>query len=392
MKLKINNLLFSSILIQVISTQGVLTFLCFNFFGYWELKSLVHPLSFFFIVFLFIIKSIRKIKITGTDVITGIYLTFLIFILCINANGLSGFYYSFREVFVIFILTFFYSQFSLTPSQWNKVLKLLHYLVIINLILVVLTYMMGPELFMKMLTGSYKWGVDPVYKFQITNFLSRFWRSPAGVGSSGALAYFALFTYILMDRDSKYKWKKALAFILLFSSFTRSALLAFLIYYLLNFILQRKNYKKIILIATYGFPLLIIGVFALNKLDVFSTYSFFMRLKIWFTELNVDFNFIYGGAIGNVGSALERGSGPEAVLDSYWLMMLFSSGLLGILIWLLFFYEKAKRMNKNLIAVLCVIISGFFITLSQAIPFLVMFPMLFLGKKDQDIAGYNEIK
>lgn len=57
MKLKINHLLFISIVLQIISTQGVLTFLGFNFLGYWELKTILHPLSFSLTLFFFYFKS-----------------------------------------------------------------------------------------------------------------------------------------------------------------------------------------------------------------------------------------------------------------------------------------------------------------------------------------------
>ena len=391
MKLKLNNLIFIGIIIQLISTQGVLTFLFFDLFGLWELKSIVHPISFLFIVLFFIFKSVNKIKVTGIELFVLIYYLFIFVQLCINADSLSGIYFGFREVFLIFTLTFIYNQFTLTHSQWYKVLKLLYYLVLINIFLVGLTYFLGPEGFMKLITGRYVWGVDPKYKFQISNYLGLFWRSPGAVGSSGALAYFALFSYILMDRIDSYKFKKYVALFLLFISFTRSAFLAFAIYFFLNFIIQKKNISKIVLIVNYGWPIIIVGLIALSKFGIFSTTSFIMRLEIWFNEINVNFNPIFGGAIGNVGAAV-RGEGAHAILDSYWLMMLFSTGIIGILLWLLFFYEKAMNSKQNLIVVLSVIASGFFITISQAIPFLVMFPMIFLKKPALNLNKEHEIK
>lgn len=110
----------------------------------------------------------------------------------------------------------------------------------------------------------------------------------------------------------------------------------------------------------------------------------FVRFEIWFNQLNIDYNFIYGGAIGNLGAAV-RGAGAKAILDSYWLMMFFSTGLIGLFIWLLFFYEKALKSKKTIIAIIGIIFSGFFITITQAIPFLVMFPMIFLNYENNTV-------
>lgn len=285
---------------------------------------------------------------------------------------------------MIFILTFFYHQFSLTDKQWRTIVKLLHCLVIINLFMIGLTYYLGPEDYMKLLTGRYQWGTDDEYKFQISAFLSRFWRSPGAIGSSAASAYFALFTYILYDKLNVNKFYKLLVIIFLFLTFTRSAYLAFLIYFFLKFLLKKDNFKKYLIALRYGAPIIIVGLIAISQMDIFSVKSLFVRFEIWFNQLNIDYNFIYGGAIGNLGAAV-RGAGAKAILDSYWLMMFFSTGLIGLFIWLLFFYEKALKSKKTIIAIIGIIFSGFFITITQAIPFLVMFPMIFLNYENNTV-------
>ena len=74
MKIKLDKFFYGSILMQIIATQGVLTFIIFKFLGNWELKKIVHPLSFIFIVTIFILKAIKKIKITLLDVLLFGYL------------------------------------------------------------------------------------------------------------------------------------------------------------------------------------------------------------------------------------------------------------------------------------------------------------------------------
>ena len=57
MKLKLNKLFYWSLVLQLIATQGIMTFLFFKYLGNWELKKFVHPLSFLIIVFFFIIRA-----------------------------------------------------------------------------------------------------------------------------------------------------------------------------------------------------------------------------------------------------------------------------------------------------------------------------------------------
>ena len=52
---------------------------------------------------------------------------------------------------------------------------------------------------MKLLTGRYFWGIDPEYKFKMSN-LSKFWRSPALIGSPGSAGYFGLIVYSFIDK------------------------------------------------------------------------------------------------------------------------------------------------------------------------------------------------
>lgn len=379
MKIKVNQLIFFAILFQILSTQGVLTYLFFDLFGFWELKSVLHPLSLLFLILSFIFKY-QSLKIRYEDVLFGIYFFFLIILLFINVSSFFSFYISFREVFVIFILSFLFNQFKFSHSQYTFLVNFLYTLVILNLFLVFLTYILGPISFIELLIGRSFWGVDEVTRFKISSYKAGIWRSPGAVGSSGALAYFALFSYFIIDQRDNQNFKKILAFVLLFSTFTRSAFLCLAIYEAFKFLRFKKNVKKIIKYGKIILPLFILGIFLLNQFQVFSLESLFMRFEIWFNEINVDFNWLFGFAIGEVGGAV-RGQGVEAVLDNYWLFLLYSTGLIGILIWLIFFYEKAKKSQKKFYFTLGIVFSGGFVLLTQAIPFLVMFPLLFANYK-----------
>lgn len=380
MKIKLDKLFFGSIFLQIIATQGVLTFIVFKFLGNWELKKIVHPLSFLFIVMIFIFKATKKVKITLLDVFLFGYFCLQFVFLIYNVDSLKSFYIAFREFYFVFILIFIFAQIELKQNQLNKLLSIIFYLVIINCAFIGLTYVLGSESYMKMLTGRYVWGIDPDYKFQISNFY-KFWRSPALIGNAASVGYFGLFAYFLMDTQESFKRRKYFSLILVLFSFVRSAFLVILVYEFLKFFTQKKNLKKLILIFKVGIPILIFMFLYLTKHNIFSTESLYIRFYLWSNQINVDYNVFYGGAIGNIGGG-ARGGGFIETLDSYWLFMFLSSGIIGIVISSLFIYEKSKKNNKFLFLLIAFSLSGLLVNLTQSIVFLVLFPILFLKIKD----------
>ena len=237
MKIKLNNILYYGIIIQIIATQGIATFNFFKMFGHWELKTLLHPLSFFLILAIFSIKAFKKLTVTPLDLLFFLYLGATSVFLFFNVDSLKDGYLGFRDVYMLFVMIFIYNQIYLTRKQWDLILKSLYYLIILNLFFVALTCILGPEKYMEFLTGRFIWNMDPDYKFKITNFAGTgFWRTPGIVGEAGSLAYFSLLAFVLMDRDERYKVKKYFALLLTFLCFTRNAYLVILIYIIIKFI------------------------------------------------------------------------------------------------------------------------------------------------------------
>lgn len=383
MKIKLNKLFFSAIILSIISTQGVLTFIIFKSMGNWELKKLIHPLSFVIVCFLFMFKKIKKVTVTIVDLLFIIYFLLLFVLLLFNSNSFQSLYISFREVYFLFILIFIYEKVELDESKWFKLVNFLFYLLVLNILFIGLTYILGPEKYMKLITGRYNWGIDPEYKFQITNF-SKFWRSPALIGNSASVGFFSVLTYFLMDQNKRFKKKKYLTLIPLVFSFVRSAYLIFIIYEILKFFTKKKNLKKLILVFKIGIPLTLLTLFFLAKSNVLSMTSLYERVRLWSTKTIVDYNVFFGGAIGNVGGG-ARGQGFIETLDSYWLFLLFSSGLLGILLVMAFLYLKAKNNNKFIFILIAFFLCGFVVNLSQSIVFITIFPLLFLRIKKSEL-------
>lgn len=386
MKIKLNNILFYGIIIQIIATQGIVTFNFFKMFGHWELKTILHPLSFFLILGIFTIKAIKKLTVTPLDLLFFLYLGATSIFLFFNVDSLKEVYLAFRDVYMLFVLIFIYNQIYLTRKQWDFILKFLYYLIIANLGFVALTYILGPERYMEVMTGRFIWDMDPDYKFKITNFVgTKLWRTPGLVGEAGSLAYFSLLAYILMDRDERYKKKKILALVLTFLCFTRNAYMVVTIYIIIKFAFQKKNFVKLYLILKYSLPFIILGLIYVSQLKLFSIKSVYIRIHHWVNDIEVPFNIFYGGAAGMSGAAV-RGKGFAAVLDNYYLLMLFSIGIIGIFFMFVYVYEKA-RWNRNL-SIFCISLSftAIFIVLTHGIPFLVLFPLLFI-KKDFEYEG-----
>jgi hypothetical protein len=380
MKIKLKKLFYWSILIQILATQGVITFLVFDYFGNWEIKKFFHPFSFFLIIILFLIKASKRIKITLLDILFFGYFSLLFFTLLFNARNIESLYIVFREIYILFIMIFIFNQLEISEKKWSNILNLLFYLLILNSIFIILTFVLGPEKYMKMITGRYVWGIDPEYKFKISNFYN-FWRSPALVGNAGSVGYFSVLSYLLMDQYSKFKKKKYIALFPLIFSFVRSAYLILIVYEFFKFFTKKKNLRKLILILKVAVPIVIFMTVYLANYDVFSTASLFERLYLWKNQISVNYNIFYGGEMGNVGGG-ARGSGFLETLDSYWLLMIISSGLIGIIISILFIYEKSKKNNKFLFILNAFFLAGFLVNLTQSIVFLVLFPMLFIKIKE----------
>lgn len=382
MKLKLNKLFYWSILFQIMATQGVLFFIIFKYLGNWEIKKLLHPISFFLVVLVFIVKSCKKIKITILDIVFFVFFIILFVMMLFNINSLESAYIVFREVYFVFILIFIFSQVEIEQKQWNNILNLIFYLFIFNSIFILITNYLGPEKYMKMITGRYHWGIDPEYKLKISNFY-KFWRSPALIGDAASVGYFSVIGYLLMDQNEKFKNKKYLALFPLIFSFVRSAYIVFFVYEFLKFFTKKKNLKILVLIFKIGSPLLLIFGFILSKYDIFSLESLQTRFYLWGNKTEIEYNSLYGGAIGNVGGAV-RGQGFIATIDSYWLFLLFSSGLIGISLSVLFIYEKSIKTNKFLFILISFLLAGLFVNLTQSLVFLALFPLLFIRFKKND--------
>lgn len=383
MKIKTEKLFYWSIIFQVLTTQGVLFFIIFKFLGDWELKKVLHPLSFFLVLIIFALKTVKKIKVTLTDIVFFSFFLCLFFLMLFNVDSIKSGYIVFREVYFLFILIFIFNQVEIKTQYWRVVLKLLLILLFLNSIFIFITHYLGPVKYMVMITDRYNWGIDPDYKFKITNF-HNFWRSPALIGDAASVGYFSVISYLLMDQDEHFKKIKYLALVPLFFSFIRSAYLVFIVYEFLKFFTKKKNLKKLILIIKVTLPIIIAFVVLSPKVNVLSSTSLYYRFYYWANEINVDFNLLYGGAIGNIGGG-ARGQGFIATIDSYWLFLLLSSGIVGIIFVIIYIYEKSLKTNKSNFILISFFISGFFVSLTQSLVFLCLFPLFFIKIKKENI-------
>ncbi len=379
MKLKLHKLFYSSILLQILATQGVLFFILFNYAGNWELKKYLHPISFLLVIAFFTLKKVKQITFTFLDILFFGYFSVLFVVMLFNVDSVQSAYLAFREVFFLFFLIFIFHQIKITEKQWYNLLQLLFYLLILNTIFIAITSYVGPIEYMKLITGRFYWGTDPEYNFKISNFY-QFWRSPALIGDAASVGYFSVISYLFMDRHKRFKRKKYLAIIPLVFSFVRSAYLVFIVYEFLKFFTKKKNLKILILVLKIGVPILIALGIVLSKFDILSTESLIERFYLWQNNVSVAHNPIYGGAIGTIGGAV-RGDGFIATLDSYWLFLYYSSGIVGILLFLLFVLEKSKNNNRFLFVMIAFFFAGFFVSITQSIVFLALFPLFFMNKK-----------
>ncbi len=370
------HVLYAGILIQLLSVQSILMFNLFNSLGYWEAKTFLHPIGFALVIIYFLMNKGASKTLPAVDVLLLAY--FIIFIiLTLNINqGIESIYLTFRENIWAIVLISVYNKLTVGKIFWNGFLYSSLILVIANISAVLVNFYIGYEEYMELVTGRFVWGNDEEYKFKISFFYNLI-RSPGLIGESASLGFFGLFTYFLFTQSKDFKKYKYFPILLTALSFTRSVYLSLL---LLITYRTLSNYKVLRFIIKYVWALaflsILLIIFLINE-NFFSFESLLIRIKEWGEKTKFNYNYIFGGKLGMTGSSV-RGSGL-AVLDSFWITKLLNFGLLGVI--LIVFFIKSKIVgNKSLkVFVIALAISGFFVTLTQSIAFLVFFPLLFLN-------------
>jgi len=343
----------------------------------------MQPIAVFFILFYFFLGKMGKgyLKITQVDFALFAYFLFSCFFLFKNFSGVESTYIAIREVFLIYILIFIFNLVEISYKQWEYILKFIFLLTILNIIFVFLIFFIGWEEYTKLLVGETFWGIHPEYKFKFSDFFRKsyfeLYRVPALIGESAAVGHFGLISFFLLKDHKKFKILAYLSLILVVFCFTRSVYVVIILYFFLLGLTTNKRFARLVLYSLPCFPILAFALFKFNLLDIT---SLLMRFDFWSELMNVKFNPVYGGAIGTVGLASEA-DGFETVIDNYWIFLLFSIGIIGLVLCLLFFYEKTKNKSDLVIITISFFISGLFITLTQSLVFVSLFPLLFMNYK-----------
>lgn len=320
-------------------------------------------------------------KLTQVDLVLLGYFAFSCVFLFLNADGFNSVYIAIREVFLLYILIILFNQMSLSEKQWDWILLFVFVLVLANIFFTFLIYIIGLERYMILLTGEFFWGNHPEYKFKISNFLgSKLYRVPGLVGEAAALGHFGVFSFLLLKNHKKYKYLAYLALIPVAFCFIRSVYLVLILYY---FFLGFSTNKRFARMVIYSLPFLPLVIFVMIKNGLLDLQSLMMRLDFWQSKISIDYNFWYGGAIGEVGKASTTG-GFEDTIDNYWLFLLFSIGIIGIILVITFLFEKVRNKREITFIIAAVCISGLFVTLTQSLVVLCFIPLLFMN--------YNNLK
>ncbi|MGM5469165.1 hypothetical protein ACS386_02710 [Flavobacteriaceae bacterium LMO-SS05] len=387
MKLKLTSIIFFGIFIQIFATQGILMFNIFNLLGVWEIKKVLYPIGLVLVLIPFMMKSfsLKKITLSQESVLLFSYLIIQYFVLVFNKIPLLSFLYSFREVVVLFLVIVVYQRFNLKKQYFETISKWLLYLVVANIIFVIINFSLGPESYMRLMTGRYYWPIDPLLKFKISTFYSGFYRSPGLIGESASVGFFGVFAFFIIVH-SKLKRFFWIPLILIFLSFTRSAYLVVIIYFLLQ-VLSNKKYLKFTITIT---PIIIAFVIYLFYARLLSLESLWMRIDNWINVVDLNSNFIFGGNLANIGSSASDESSFASIMDSYWLYLYHGLGLLGICLVLYFLFKKIAYTKDNLFILIGLIVAGLFVTYTQSIPFLVFFPLLAIKNWWEKQKTYND--
>lgn len=377
-KLDLSIIAFIGLIIQIFSTQGILTYNFFKLLGLWQLKMFLHPIGVMLVLGSFLIKVIKnEQKSVKTETFLLFYYLFFqyIFIITLGKFSLSSFYYSFREVVLILLLIAIYPFFNFNLKQFELITKILFCLVVLNILFIFLNFYLGVEKYMLLMTGRFYWTTDPLLNFKISTFLGILPRSPGLIGESAAVGFFGVFSFFFI-RNSKLKKYIWLPLLLVFLSLTRSAYLVIFLFFIFKIFSKRKNFKKFI----YFSPTILVFFFFLEKLNLLSAKSLWMRVDNWLNKVKLESNLFLGGNLNNIGTAAPIGSGFAATMDSYWLLVFHGIGILGICLVIYFLVKKVGYKKNKLFFLIAISTAGIFVTLTQSIPFLVFFPLLSIKK------------
>lgn len=378
--IKKTNILIYGIFIQLFATQSILMFNLFDLVNFWQIKKFLHPAGVGLAILYVVILKKHKKTYSAIDILLALYLLTYLILSIPNYDDLASFYYSFRDNFMVFALIMIYSNTKIKPKVWLVFLKFTLVFVLLNICAVFVNFIIGYEDYMELVTGRFMWGNDPEYNFKIS-FFYNFIRSPGLIGESANLGYFGLFSFWFFLKSKEFNKYAIFPFLLALLSFTRSVYLSLFLVFLIRVLNNRQVLKFLLKYIWVIFLLILFFVVLLYSYNIFEAESLFIRIEDWGKKAKSSSSYLFGGELGKIGTAAIEDDGLS-ILDSYWLTTLLSFGVLGAILIVSFIKNKRRKDIELSVFLIAIALSGFFVTLTQSITFLVMFPLIFLKKDD----------
>lgn len=378
--IKKTNILIYGIFIQLFATQSILMFNLFDLVNFWQIKKFLHPAGVGLAILYVVILKKHKKTYSAIDILLALYLLTYLILSIPNYDDLASFYYSFRDNFMVFALIMIYSNTKIKPKVWLVFLKFTLVFVLLNICAVFVNFIIGYEDYMELVTGRFMWGNDPEYNFKIS-FFYNFIRSPGLIGESANLGYFGLFSFWFFLKSKEFNKYAIFPFLLALLSFTRSVYLSLFLVFLIRVLNNRQVLKFLLKYIWVIFLLILFFVVLLYSYNIFEAESLFIRIEDWGKKAKSSSSYLFGGELGKIGTAAIEDDGLS-ILDSYWLTTLLSFGVLGAILIVSFINNKRRKDIELSVFLIAIALSGFFVTLTQSITFLVMFPLIFLKKDD----------
>lgn len=378
--IKKTNILIYGIFIQLFATQSILMFNLFDLVNFWQIKKFLHPAGVGLAILYVVILKKHKKTYSAIDILLALYLLTYLILSIPNYDDLASFYYSFRDNFMVFALIMIYSNTKIKPKVWLVFLKFTLVFVLLNICAVFVNFIIGYEDYMELVTGRFIWGNDPEYNFKIS-FFYNFIRSPGLIGESANLGYFGLFSFWFFLKSKEFNKYAIFPFLLALLSFTRSVYLSLFLVFLIRVLNNRRVLKFLLKYIWVIFLLILFFVVLLCSYNIFEAESLFIRIEDWGKKAKSSSSYLFGGELGKIGTAVIEDDGLS-ILDSYWLTTLLSFGVLGVILIVSFIKNKHHKDIELSVFLIAIALSGFFVTLTQSITFLVMFPLIFLKKDD----------
>lgn len=317
-----------------------------------SLLNVLVDILFFISIFVYMIKGdfflfegIKNVQLYGC-----VCIVYLVIIIIISISRNNNFVMSILAIknlifpMLVLIGGAFISH-KIRKTNILKLIKLINFFEIINIILVLLGFKYGWEIITGYILGESLYAF-PIYSFTHSSSMARVPGLFVDALTQGAFSYLVFIVNLIIFIDNKYiKRKYSLLFMFIsiggiILSTNRQVILATFIFIII--LLSLKYRKLAIVFICFGISGSIAFLMQIvnSNIDIFSLESFNIRMGIWgdvIKDMNISqkpMNLFWGTGVN--ATVLGKESSTVELVDNGYLLILHDYGVIGLILFVLF--------------------------------------------------------